>query len=70
MDKETAKSIILIALSMEKQIDEILYIIDKKVFLQEKKDVLQRAVQDLVGHICIDLLMPITEIYPDLNPKG
>jgi hypothetical protein len=68
MEKETAKSIISLAFSMGKKFDDILLLLDKETNDIETKEKFVRIIQDLIGHICIDLVMPIVDIYPDLNP--
>jgi hypothetical protein len=68
MNKEIAKSMMAMAVSMDKEIGSMLDLI-RQIEDDVTRSKFHQAVTDLMGHIAVDLIFQIERIYPDLNPE-
>ena len=67
MDKEIASSLISLAVDMDKTIVSMFSEVEK-VTDTETKQRLKKAFGDLMGYIARDIIFPLVDRYPDLDP--
>jgi hypothetical protein len=67
MDKEVAKSLISLAVTMDQHIVSMFSEVEK-ISNDELRQKFKQAVGDLMGYIARDVIFPIVDIYPDLDP--
>ena len=67
MDKEVAKSFIALAVAMDANIVSMFAEVEKIADLNQKER-FKKAVGDLMGYIARDIIFPIVDEYPDLDP--
>ena len=67
MDKEVARSLISLAADMDKAIVSMFSEIEK-ITDTEARHKLEKACGDLMGHVARDIIFPLVDIYPDLDP--
>ena len=70
MDKEIARSLISLAVTMDKSIVGMFSEVEKISDDQEKKR-FKKACADLMGYVARDIIFPLVDRFPDLDPdKG
>jgi hypothetical protein len=67
MDKEVAKSFLSLAVAMDANIVNMFAEVEK-ISDEEQKQRFKKAVGDLMGYIARDIIFPIVDEYPDLDP--
>jgi hypothetical protein len=67
MDKEIARSLISLAVDMDKIIVSMFSEVEK-IADSEAKETYKKAVGDLMGHIARYIVFPLVDTYPDLDP--
>ena len=67
MEKEIAKSLISLATAMDISIGSMFTEIEK-ITDEEEKARFKRAVGDIMGYIARDIIFPIVDRHPDLDP--
>jgi hypothetical protein len=66
MDKEVAKSLLALAVSLDASIVKMFAEVEK--FTDEELKKFNKAVGDLMGYTARDLIVPLVNRYPDLDP--
>jgi hypothetical protein len=67
MDKEIARSLIALAVDMDKTIVSMFSEVEK-IADSEAKQRYKKACGDLMGYIARDIIFPLVDRYPDLDP--
>ncbi|MGV1943417.1 hypothetical protein ACQZ5D_23310 [Agrobacterium sp. 22-211-1] len=67
MERDVAKSLIDLAVSIDPILGEMFLCIEK-ISDENTKINLKKSVGDLMGYIARDLIFPLVEKHPDLNP--
>jgi len=67
MDKEIARSLISLAVDMDKIIANMFSEVER-ISDSEAKQRYKKAVGDLMGCIARDIIFPLVDTYPDLDP--
>ena len=67
MDKEIARSLISLAVDMDKTIVSMFSEVEK-ISDDEAKQRFKKAFGDLMGYIARDIIFPLVDRYPDLDP--
>jgi hypothetical protein len=67
MEKTVAKSLISLAVSMDANIGSMFSEIEK-ITDEGQRDKFKRAVGDIMGYIARDIIFPIVDEHPDLDP--
>ena len=67
MDKEIARSLISLAVDMDKIIVSMFSEVEK-IADSEEKQRYKKAVGDLMGNIARYIIFPLVDTYPDLDP--
>lgn len=67
MDKEVAKSLISLAVAMDANIVSMFAEVEK-ISDEKLRERFKRATGDLMGYIARDIIFPIVDKYPELDP--
>lgn len=67
IEKDIAKSIIELSISIDTILGEMFECIEK-ISDEKIKLTLNKSANDLMGYVARDLIFPLIEIHPDLNP--
>ena len=67
MDKEVAKSLLSLAVSLDETIVRM-FSETEKFSDEELRARFNKAIGDLMGYIARDIIFPIVNKYPDLDP--
>jgi hypothetical protein len=67
MDKEIARSLISLAVDMDKIVVRMFSEVEK-IADGEAKQRYKKAVGDLMGYIARDVIFPLVDKYPELDP--
>ncbi len=67
MEKGTAKKIIELAVSIDHILGDMFLCVNQ-IHDEDTKNEFDKSVGDLMGYISRDLILPLVNRYPDLNP--
>jgi len=66
MEKDTAKQLIDLSVSIDRILGEMFSFIDQ-IYDEDTKNEFNKSVGNLIGYISRDLIFPLVDRYPDLN---
>ncbi|ANV23172.1 MULTISPECIES: hypothetical protein [Agrobacterium] len=69
MEKDVAKSIIELSISIDTILGQMFECIEK-ISDEKIKFALYKSANDLMGYIARDIIFPLIEIHPELNPES
>lgn len=69
MEKDTAKQLIDLSVSIDRILGEMFSCIDQ-IYDEDTKNEFKKSVGNLIGYISRDLIFPLVDRYPDLNPDS
>lgn len=67
MEKEVARALLSVVVSLDHQVGQM-YAETRKFSDPEIKAKFDKAIGDLMGHVAKELIFPIIDRYPYLNP--
>jgi hypothetical protein len=67
VEKTVAQSLLSLAVSLDKNIGAM-YVEARKFSDEETRKKFDRAIGNLMGYIARDIIFPIVDKYPDLDP--